>query len=80
MGVPIELLAGGLAERIATYFTESDICYEEIIKSRAVQVLQEIEQVFQDGGTEKTDFELVEEIIQIFIKYNLDSGSYHDFG
>ena len=49
----------------------------------AVQVLSEIQDVLQtksDFYDLDNDFEIVEEIVRIFEKYNLNTGACHDFG
>ncbi len=61
----------------------------------AIQVVSEIQEVLQadyffydpdnydemlKNQGENTDFDIVESIVRIFEKYNLDAGSCHDFG
>ncbi len=61
----------------------------------AIQVVSEIQEVLQadyfyydpdnydemlENQGKNTDFDIVESIVRIFKKYNLDAGSCHDFG
>lgn len=57
--------------------TDFDIDADEIADTTAIKALSEIQQVLY--ADELDDFEMVEEIVLIFEKYNLDAGSCHDF-
>ena len=50
---------------------------EPIIESKSVSALSESQQVIQNDVL--SDFEMVEEIVCIFEKYNIDAGGCHDF-
>jgi hypothetical protein len=59
-----------------------EMCKEEFIETadtKAVEVLEKIRAVLY-RHEELSDFEIVDEIVGIFIKYNIDTGGCHDFG
>ena len=72
-----ELICQELCEYIIRNLKNSNIDYNKIIQTKAVNALNEIKTVIQN--TELDDFEIVEGIICIFEKYNIDVGSQHDF-
>lgn len=79
----LELCADGIREcikgQIGTIFTDLDL--DKIADTKAIQVLYEIREVLLNYDIEKTDdFETVEQIVQIFEKYGISTGSCHDFG
>ena len=47
--------------------------------TKAEEVLEKIKAVLYKHE-ELSDFEIVDEIVEIFIKYNIDIGGCHDFG
>ncbi len=49
----------------------------EIVNSKAIEILQEIQKVIQ---SDMDDFEMVEEIVCIFERNKIDADSCHDFG
>lgn len=51
--------------------------FENLIESYAIKALYEIQCVIQK---DEDDFNIVEKIILIMEKYNLDCGTCHDFG
>ncbi len=64
------------------YVINSSISNLEIdtsqINSQALSVLEEIKEVIQNIDIEN-DFDVVEEIVRIFEKHNIDAGGRHDF-
>lgn len=50
---------------------------EEVSDSTAVKMIKEIQQVLMN---KEDDFEIVEDIVCIFEKYNVSAGACHDFG
>ena len=59
-----------------------EFCQEEFIETadaKAVEVLEKIKAVLY-RHEELSDFKIVNEIVSIFIKYNIDIGGCHDFG
>ena len=49
----------------------------KIADTTAIRILSEIQAVLQDD--DKTDFDVVDEIICIFEKYHICTGTRHDF-
>ncbi len=47
------------------------------VESKAISLLRDIQAVIQD--MERSDFEMVEDIITLFEEYGLDAGVRHDF-
>ena len=87
MKLKYELLANAVSEaicgKIRMYadfdgLNELDIDVNEIADSTAIKALSEIQNVIQND--EISDFDAIEEIVNIFEKYNINAGSRHDFG
>ena len=72
-----ELLADDISELVKMRLRNIELDAEQIIQSKSVSVLSEFQQVIQNDSL--TDFEMVEEIVCIFEKYNIDAGNCHDF-
>ena len=81
-----ELLANAASEAIRErikMYAESDglntfnIDVNEIVDSTAIKALSEIQNVIQNDQI--SDFDAIEEIVNIFEKYNISAGSRHDF-
>ena len=72
-----ELLADDIAGLIKMRLRDIELDAEPIIESKSVSALSEIQQVIQNDTL--SDFEMVEEIVCIFEKYNIDAGGCHDF-
>ena len=47
------------------------------VESKAISLLRDIQAVIQD--MERSDFEMVEDIVTLFEEYGLDAGVRHDF-
>lgn len=77
MTIKTELLKKFLAEvvcRNPEEFAQFD--ESEIANSTAINALAEIQEILKK---DLSDFDTVEEIVCVFEKYKLDSGSCHDF-
>ena len=72
-----ELLADDIAGLIKMRLRDIELDAEPIIESKSLSALAEIQQVIQNDTL--SDFEMVEEIVCIFEKYNIDAGGCHDF-
>ena len=55
-----------------------EINADEIADTTAIKVLSEIKEIINDD--EKSDFDMVEDIVCIFEKYHISAGACHDFG
>ena len=50
---------------------------DEVYDSTAVEMIKEIQQILINKDD---DFEIVEDIVCVFEKYNISAGTFHDFG
>lgn len=78
MNLKLELLAGAISEAINSHIKYIDINADEIVNSTALDALNEISLVIKNPEIE-SDFYVVDEIIHILDKYNIDTGFRHDF-
>lgn len=78
MDIKLEILAGAIADTINSLIKNICIDTNDVINSTALTVLMEIRNVIRNVKIED-DFDVVEEIVLIFEKYNIDAGSRHDF-
>ena len=78
MHLKLELLKGAIFEAITAGLSYAEIDADEIADTTAIKALSEIQQILSDE--EKSDFDIVDEIVDVFEKYNLDFGGCHDFG
>ena len=81
MNLKLELLQGALCDAVRNSLNYAEISGEinadEIADTTAIKALSEIQEILK--AEEKTDFEMVDEIVDVFGKYNLDFGGCHDF-
>ena len=75
MKLKTELLSKELANCIAN--TLQDIDADKIADTTAICALSEIKDIIKNP--QLSDFEVIEEIVCVFEKYNIDFGSRHDF-
>ncbi len=78
MNIKTELIKSYIAEVVCGKISDFEIDESKVADMVAVKVLSEIQQILQTN--ELDDFKVVEEIVLIFEKYNLNVGSCHDFG
>ena len=78
MSVYSDLLAGGLCDYIKDELSFRKFDAKKVVNTKAVRILQEIQDVLADDL--KSDFDVVEEIVCIFEKYNISAEGRHDFG
>lgn len=77
MDLKIELLSNGLYDLIKENLTNLEFDYNIIVDTSAITALRDIQSVIQNDAL--SDFNAIEEIINIFEKYNLSFGNRHDF-
>lgn len=78
MKVKTEIMKGYISSRICDSIDNIiEFDANEIANSKAIEILQEIQNVIQ---SDMDDFEMIEEIVCIFERYNIDAGACHDFG
>ena len=78
MDLEVDLLSNELMEIIKRYISETDVPYNQIINSTAVEILKQIQQVLID--CQLSDFERIEKIVCIFKEHHIFCGVCHDFG
>ena len=78
MKVKTELVKNYISSRICDYVDDIiEFDANEIINTKAIEILQVIQNVIQ---SDMDDFEMIEEIVCIFERNNLNAGVCHDFG
>ena len=75
MRIESELFVNALCEGLRHMLPCTEI---EIAQTTAINALSEIYQVLHEDI--ENDFEIVEKIVCIFEKYQISSGTTHDFG
>ena len=78
MKIKTEFIKSYISEVVCSRITDFDIDENKIADTTAIKVLGEVQRVLHTN--ELDDFEMIERIVLIFEKYNLDAGSCHDFG
>lgn len=78
MNIKLELLKNEITDLILNNIDNIEIDADNIADSKAISALSEIQCVIQNDDI--SDFDIIEEIIKIFEKYNISAGSRHDFG
>ena len=78
MKIKTELLKDFIYDYVMCRIDDFEIDANEIVTTKAICVLAEIQRVIQSNDIE--DFEKVEEIVCIFEKHKIDAGACHDFG
>ncbi len=77
MDIKLELLSGAICDAVRENLYTLHIDADQIVDSKAAKVLGEIKEVIHNQNLD--DFEMVDEIVNIFCKYNIDIGGCHDF-
>ncbi len=78
MDIKLELFAGAVSDAINSAIRYIHIDTDDVINSVGLAALNEIKCIIQNEEIED-DFFVVEEIVQVFEKYNIDTGGRHDF-
>jgi len=78
MHLKLELLKGAICDAVTAGLEYAEIDADEIADTKAIKVLSEIKNIISDD--EKSDFDMVEEIVCVFEKYGISAGACHDFG
>ena len=77
MKIKTELLKKYIADFINICIDDFEIDADKIADSVAISVLSEIQDIIKNNNC--SDFEIVEKIVCVFEKYNIDFGGCHDF-
>lgn len=77
MNIKLDIIKSYIADIICSDITDFDFDADKIADTTATKALGEIQKVLHKNQLD--DFEMIEEIVLIFEKYNLDAGVCHDF-
>jgi len=78
MDIKLDIFAGAVSDAINSAIRYIHIDTENVINSVALTALNEIKCVIQNTQI-KDDFDVVEKIVRIFEKYNINAGGRHNF-
>ena len=76
MNIKVELLKNFISDYVNQNIKDFEIDADKITDSVAVKALSEIQNILQK---DTSDEEIVEQIVEVFEKYNLDFGSCHNY-
>ena len=76
MNIKLELLKDSVHDIIDSRLADIEINADEIADTTAIKALSEIQNIL---ASDLDDFEIVEQIVCVFEKYNLNAGGCHDF-
>ena len=77
MDIKLELLKHELTRIINEDLESFELDATQIADTTAIKMLREIQQILK---ADEDDFMIVEEIVLLFEKYNIDCSPCHDFG
>ena len=77
MNIKVELLKRYISDFVNSNIEDFEINASQIADTTAIQILGEIQNVIKNEVN--SDFDIVEKIVYIFEKYQIDFGSCHDF-
>lgn len=77
MTIKTELLKKYIQDHINFYIDDFEIDADKIADTTAITILSEIQKIVKNYNF--SDFEIVESIVEIFDKYDIDFGNCHDF-
>ena len=78
MDIPFSFLSYEVQGKLQAYLESLELDVKEIVDSRTLACLKEIQAVIQDENLD--DFYAIEAIVCIFETYDIDAGFRHDFG
>ena len=79
MTIKEELIRRSVAESVAANLRITEYDINTVADTAAIKALDEIKSVIS-RHEELSDFYIVDEIVEIFIKYGIDTNGCHDFG
>ena len=77
MNIKLELLKIYISDVINSKLEDFEIDASQIADTSAIQMITEIQKIIKDENY--SDFDVIEEIVCIFERYNIDCGFRHDF-
>ena len=78
MHIKLELLLNSISDVVIQSLKNVSFDADQIADTTAINALSEIQTIIQKDHI--SDFDAVEEIVNIFEKYNISAGTRHDFG
>ncbi|MBR2499606.1 MAG: hypothetical protein IKB60_00850 [Clostridia bacterium] len=78
MDIRLEMFSKAVADSINAYLTYTEIDINDVVYTFSTAVLEEIKYIICNMDIED-DFDVVEKIVCIFEKYNIDAGGRHNF-
>lgn len=78
MKIKTELIKDYIATVICGQITDFEIEEDKVADSRAILILDAVREILINDRL--TDFEIVDEIVSLFNRCNIDCGACHDFG
>lgn len=77
MDIKLQLLTNSIIDIIRQSLPDIAIDADKIADTTAISALSEIQEILRNDKL--SDFEIVDNIVNVFEKYHLDFGSQHDF-
>lgn len=77
MYLKLKLLKGAICDAITSGLSYAEIDADKIVDTTAIKALSEIQEIIHNE--KMSDFEIVDEIVDVFAKYKIDFGGCHDF-
>ncbi|MBQ2897885.1 MAG: hypothetical protein IJE46_06165 [Clostridia bacterium] len=77
MDIKVELLKNYVSDYINQHITDFVIDANKVADSTAIKILKQISDILKNDAYD--DIDMVEEIVRIFEKYGIDTGSCHDY-
>ena len=77
MNIKTEIIKSYISDMICNSISDFDIDADKIANSKAIEMLEEIQQILKNDSLD--DFEMIDEIVCVFYKNNIDAGGCHDF-
>ena len=77
MNIKTEIIKSYISDVVCNSISDFDIDADEIANSKAIEILEEIQQILKNDSLD--DFEMIDEIVCVFYKNNIDAGGCHDF-
>lgn len=77
MNIKLELLKSYISDFINSNLDDFEINASEIADTTAISILSEVQNIIRNEN--HSDFQAIEEIVNVFEKYKIDFGSRHEF-
>ena len=77
MHIKLELMQNAIFDAIREKLSYIEIDTDKIADTTANKVLSQIKEIMPDDI--KSDFDVIEEFVSVFERYNIEAGGRHDF-